>query len=87
MRTKVEHPEQLNKIFARHLPWEGHLYIPNRAPIDEPPDEILLIAEEVRELMLLLLTQSEQATHDEISYVGFMMTCLIEEAERVGYSR
>ena len=63
------------------------MYIPNRAPIDEPPDEVLLIAEEVRELMLLLLTQGEQATHDEISYVVFMMTCLIEEAERVGYTR
>ena len=51
MRTKVEHPEQLNTfIFARHLPWEGHLYISNRAPADDAHDEIMLIAEEVREV-------------------------------------
>lgn len=59
------------------------MYISNRAPEDATSEEILLIAHEVRELCLLLLEQGEQATHDEISYVIFMMNCLIEEAERV----
>jgi len=58
------------------------LYISNRAPNDATSEEILLIAHEVRELCLLLLEQGEQATHDEISYVIFMMNHLIEEAER-----
>ena len=58
------------------------MYISNRAPEDATSEEILLIANEVRELCLLLLEQGEQATHDEISYVIFMMNCLIEEAER-----
>ncbi len=58
------------------------MYIPNRAPVDEPPDEVLLIAEEVRELMAFLITQGQQASHDEIHYVLFMMSCLIEEYKR-----
>ena len=58
------------------------MYISNRAPADDTHAEILLIAHEVRELCLLLLEQGEQATHDEISYVVFMMNYLIEEAER-----
>ena len=54
------------------------MYISNE-PLAQPPDEKLLIAYEVRELMLLLLEQGEQATHDEIHYVVFMMNCLIDE--------
>ena len=58
MRTKVEHPEQLNTfILAWRQPWEGHLYISNRAPADDAHDEIMLIAHEVRELCLLLIEQ------------------------------
>jgi len=70
-------------ILTWRLPWEGLLYISNQAPKDATSDEILLIAHEVRELCLLLLEQGEQATHCEISYVIFMMNCLIQEAERV----
>ena len=32
--------------------------------------------------MLLLLEAGQQATHDELHYVLFMMNCLIEEVER-----
>ena len=56
------------------------MYISN-CPPKEPPDEKLLIAKEVRELTLLLLEAGQQATHDEIHYVYFMMNCLIEELE------
>ena len=58
------------------------MYISNRAPEDDTPDEVLLIAEEVRELMAFLIEQGQQASHDELHYVLFMMTCLIEEAKR-----
>ena len=57
------------------------LYISNYPP-PVPPDEKLLIAHEVRELMLLLIEAGQQATHDELHYVLFMMNCLIEEVER-----
>ena len=63
------------------------MYISNRAPADDAHDEIMQIAHEVRELCLLLIEQGEQATHDEISYVIFMMNQLIAEVERVGYAR
>ena len=56
------------------------MYISNSPPAD-PPDEKLLIAHEVREMLLYILEQGEQATHDEISYVIYMMTCLIGEIE------
>ena len=57
------------------------MYISNCPPAG-PPDEKLLIAHEVRELMLLLIEAGQQATHDELHYVLFMMNCLIEEVER-----
>ena len=50
------------------------MYIPNRTLEDEPPDEILLIAEEVRELMAFLIAQGQQASHDELHYILFMMS-------------
>ena len=56
------------------------MYISNRPP-KEPPDEKLLIAHEVRELMLLLIEAGQQATHDELHYVLFMMNCMIDELE------
>ena len=56
------------------------MYISNE-PLAQPPDEKLLIAYEVRELMLLLLEQGVQATHDEIHYVLYMMECLIKEID------
>ena len=56
------------------------LYISNYSP-PVPPDEKLLIAKEVRELTLLLLEAGQQATHDEIHYIYFMMNCLIDEFE------
>jgi len=67
---------------ADHRSYEGgsYLYISNCPPAD-PPDEKLLIAHEVREMLLYILEQGEQATHDEISYVIYMMTCLIGEIE------
>ena len=66
---------------ADHRSYEGgSLYISNSPPAD-PPDEKLLIAHEVREMLLYILEQGEQATHDEISYVIYMMTCLIGEIE------
>ena len=57
------------------------MYISNYPP-PVPPDEKLLIAHEVRELMLLLIEAGQQATHDELHYVLFMMNCLSEEVER-----
>ena len=64
-----------------HWSYEGgSLYISNSPPAD-PPDEKLLIAHEVREMLLYILEQGEQATHDEISYVIYMMPCLIGEIE------
>ena len=63
------------------------MYISNAPPETVDTTELLLIASEVRELMLMLIEQGEQATHDEISFVIYMMNCLIEEAENVGYSR
>ena len=57
------------------------MYISNRPPAG-PPDEKLLIAHEVRELMLLFIEAGQQATHDELHYVLFMVNCLIEEVER-----
>ena len=56
------------------------LYISNSPP-KAPPDEKQLIAHEVRELMLLLIEAGQQATHDELHYVLFMMNCLIDEFE------
>ena len=56
------------------------MYISN-TPVAQPPDEKLLIAHEVRELMLLLIEAGQQATHDELHYVLFMMNCLIDEFE------
>ena len=63
------------------------MYISNAPPETVDTTELLLIASEVRELMLMLIEQGEQATHDEISFVIYMMNCLIEEAENVGYPR
>ena len=54
------------------------MYISNCPPAD-PPDEKLLIADEVREMLLLLLEQGRQATHDELHYILFMMDYLIKE--------
>ena len=51
------------------------------SPPKAPPDEKQLIAHEVRELMLLLIEAGQQATHDELHYVLFMMNCLIDEFE------
>jgi len=56
------------------------LYISN-CPPKEPPDEKLLIAHEVRELMLLLIEAGQQATHDELHYVLEMMNLMIDELE------
>ena len=56
------------------------MYISN-TPVAQPPDEKLLIAHEVRELMLLLIEAGQQATHDELHYVLFMMNCMIDELE------
>ena len=56
------------------------MYISN-TPVAQPPDEKLLIAHEVRELMLLLIESGQQATHDELHYVLFMMNCMIDELE------
>ena len=58
------------------------MYISNAPQETVDTTELLLIASEVRELMLMLIEQGEQATHDEISFVIYMMNCLIEEAER-----
>ena len=63
------------------------MYISNAPQETVDTTELLLIASEVRELMLMLIEQGEQATHDEISFVIYMMNCLIEEAENVGYPR
>ena len=62
------------------------MYISNTPQETVDTTELLLIASEVRELMLMLIEQGEQATHCEISYVVFMMNHLIEEAERLAYS-
>jgi hypothetical protein len=56
------------------------MYISN-THVAQPPDEKQLIAHEVRELMLLLIEAGQQATHDELHYVLFMMNCLIDEFE------
>ena len=59
----------------------GTSYISNRPPAD-PPSEAERIAHEVRELLLFMIEQDVQATHDEIHYVIFMMECLLEEVRR-----
>ena len=56
------------------------MYISN-TPVAPPPAEKLLIAHEVRELMLLLIEAGQQAIHDELHYVLFMMNCMIDELE------
>ena len=56
------------------------MYISN-APPAALPDEKLLIAHEVRELVLMLLEAGQQATHDELHYVLDMMNYLIADIE------
>ena len=57
------------------------MYISNRPPVN-PPSEAERIAHEVQELLLFILEQDVQATHDEIHYIIFMMDCLLEEVGR-----
>ena len=62
------------------------MYISNTPQETVDTTELLLIASEVRELMLMLMEQGQQATNDELSFVIYMMECLIQEAERLAYS-
>ena len=76
MRTKVEHHKQLNirMTLASAL---SILYISNRAPEDDKAEEILLIYARGQRTLLLLLDKAHKHTH-ELSYVLFMMNCLMK---------
>ena len=56
------------------------MYISNSPPPAQLSEK-QLIAQEVHDMLLFMIEQGVQATHDELSYVVFMMECLLKEFE------